>query len=141
MRTLANLQMPALRVIGTFANLRTLTAQTLGKASRNHPLNGRDIMKQNKCSLNLSFQVGRPSNMPQAQSIIEGLLEEATKYNRIYVTSIHSDLTENDIQRSVSSRSLQKSEGMKARQLSDLIVGWFSGPRNLGNKRRVVKRR
>ena len=47
----------------------------------------------------LSLKVGRPSNMPQAQSIIEGLLEEATKYNRIYVTSIHSDLTENDIQR------------------------------------------
>ncbi len=40
--------------------------------------------------------------MPQAQSIIEGLLEEATKYNRIYVTSIHSDLTENDIQRYLS---------------------------------------
>jgi len=36
--------------------------------------------------------------MPQAQSIIEGLLEEAKNYNRIYVTSIHHDLTENDIQ-------------------------------------------
>ena len=52
-----------------------------------------------KSAIRLLLKVGRPSNMPQAQSIIEGLLEEATKYNRIYVTSIHSDLTENDIQR------------------------------------------
>ncbi|CAG5126959.1 unnamed protein product [Candidula unifasciata] len=41
--------------------------------------------------------VGRPSNMPQAQPIIEQLGQEAKNYNRIYVTSIHSDLTENDI--------------------------------------------
>lgn len=49
--------------------------------------------------LGLSAQVGRPSNMPQAQPIIERLAEEAKQYNRIYVASIHHDLTENDIQR------------------------------------------
>ena len=36
--------------------------------------------------------------MPQAQPIIEKLAEEAKNYNRIYVASIHQDLTENDIQ-------------------------------------------
>lgn len=44
-------------------------------------------------------QVGRPSNMPQAQPIIEQLALEATHFNRIYVTSIHPDLSESDIQR------------------------------------------
>ncbi|XP_046343819.2 poly(U)-binding-splicing factor PUF60-like isoform X1 [Haliotis rufescens] len=42
--------------------------------------------------------VGRPSNMPQAQPIIEQLAAEAKNYNRIYVASIHSDLSESDIQ-------------------------------------------
>ncbi|XP_021355513.1 poly(U)-binding-splicing factor PUF60-like isoform X1 [Mizuhopecten yessoensis] len=41
--------------------------------------------------------VGRPSNMPQAQPIIEQLAEEAKNYNRIYIASIHTDLTETDI--------------------------------------------
>ncbi|BFY98530.1 hypothetical protein BsWGS_01569 [Bradybaena similaris] len=44
-----------------------------------------------------NIKVGRPSNMPQAQPIIEQLGQEAKNYNRIYVTSIHPDLTENDI--------------------------------------------
>lgn len=44
-----------------------------------------------------NIKVGRPSNMPQAQPIIEQLGQEAKNYNRIYITSIHSDLTENDI--------------------------------------------
>ena len=35
--------------------------------------------------------------MPQAQPIIDQLTEEAKNYNRIYVASIHQDLTENDI--------------------------------------------
>lgn len=43
-------------------------------------------------------QVGRPSNMPQAQPIIDQLTEEAKNYNRIYVASIHPDLSETDIQ-------------------------------------------
>ena len=37
--------------------------------------------------------------MPQAQPIIEQLSVEAKNYNRIYITSIHADLTENDIKR------------------------------------------
>ncbi|KAK7488728.1 hypothetical protein BaRGS_00020025, partial [Batillaria attramentaria] len=45
-----------------------------------------------------NIKVGRPSNMPQAQPIIEQLALEATHFNRIYVTSIHPDLSESDIQ-------------------------------------------
>ncbi|XP_046559465.1 poly(U)-binding-splicing factor PUF60-like [Haliotis rubra] len=45
-----------------------------------------------------NIKVGRPSNMPQAQPIIEQLAAEAKNYNRIYVASIHSDLSESDIQ-------------------------------------------
>ncbi|KAL8613295.1 hypothetical protein ACOMHN_052535 [Nucella lapillus] len=44
-----------------------------------------------------NIKVGRPSNMPQAQPIIEQLAVEATHYNRIYVASIHLDLSESDI--------------------------------------------
>lgn len=36
--------------------------------------------------------------MPQAQPIIDQLTEEAKNYNRIYISSIHSDLTEQDVQ-------------------------------------------
>jgi len=43
------------------------------------------------------MQVGRPSNMPQCQPVIERLREEANKYHRIYVTSIHPDLCESDL--------------------------------------------
>ncbi|XP_065072045.1 poly(U)-binding-splicing factor PUF60-like [Rhopilema esculentum] len=42
-------------------------------------------------------KVGRPSNVPQAAPWIEQILEEARQYARIYVSSIHPDLTENDI--------------------------------------------
>ncbi|XP_064631553.1 poly(U)-binding-splicing factor PUF60-like isoform X2 [Lineus longissimus] len=45
-----------------------------------------------------NIKVGRPSNMPQAQPIIEQLAVEAKNFNRIYVSSIHHDLTETDIQ-------------------------------------------
>ncbi|CAH1173552.1 unnamed protein product [Phaedon cochleariae] len=41
--------------------------------------------------------VGRPSNMPQAQNVIDEIQEEAKQYNRIYVASIHPDLNEDDI--------------------------------------------
>ncbi|CAD5115392.1 DgyrCDS4371 [Dimorphilus gyrociliatus] len=44
------------------------------------------------------IKVGRPSNMPQAQPIIEKLAEEAKTFNRVYVASIHSELNESDIQ-------------------------------------------
>ena len=36
--------------------------------------------------------------MPQAQPIIDQLTEEAKNYNRIYIASIHPDLSETDIQ-------------------------------------------
>jgi len=44
-----------------------------------------------------NIKVGRPSNMPQAAPIIEQITQEAKNYNRIYVSSIHPDLTEEDI--------------------------------------------
>ncbi len=44
-----------------------------------------------------NIKVGRPSNMPQAQTVIEEIMQEATKYDRIYVGSIHQDLTQDDI--------------------------------------------
>ncbi|XP_052227419.1 poly(U)-binding-splicing factor PUF60-like isoform X2 [Dreissena polymorpha] len=44
-----------------------------------------------------NIKVGRPSNMPQAQPIIEQIAHEAKNYNRIYIASIHPDLTEKDI--------------------------------------------
>lgn len=44
-----------------------------------------------------NLKVGRPSNMPQCQPVIERLREEANKYHRIYVTSIHPDLCESDL--------------------------------------------
>lgn len=43
--------------------------------------------------------VGRPSNMPQAQTVIDEIQEEAKNYNRIYVASIHPALTEDEIKR------------------------------------------
>jgi len=35
--------------------------------------------------------------MPQAQSVIDEITEESKHYNRIYIASIHQDLTEDDI--------------------------------------------
>ena len=37
--------------------------------------------------------------MPQAAPWIEQILEEARQYARIYVSSVHPDLSENDIKR------------------------------------------
>jgi len=44
-----------------------------------------------------NIKVGRPSNMPQAAPIIESIMQDSKTYNRIYVSSIHPDLTEEDI--------------------------------------------
>ena len=44
-----------------------------------------------------NIKVGRPSNMPQAQPIIDGLIEDAKRYHRIYISSIHPELTEQDV--------------------------------------------
>ncbi|KAH7984624.1 hypothetical protein HPB52_023294 [Rhipicephalus sanguineus] len=46
-----------------------------------------------------NIKVGRPSNMPQAAPILDQIMEEAKTYNRIYIASVHQDLTESDIQR------------------------------------------
>lgn len=45
----------------------------------------------------LLLQVGRPSNIGQAQPIIDQLAEEARAFNRIYVASVHPDLSDDDI--------------------------------------------
>lgn len=45
-----------------------------------------------------NIKVGRPSNMPQAQPIIDQLTEDAKSYDRIYVSSIHPNLSEQDVQ-------------------------------------------
>ena len=45
------------------------------------------------------LQVGRPSNVPQAAPLIEQFEQEAKKYARIYVASVHPDLAEDDIKR------------------------------------------
>merc|ERR1719273_1549677 len=47
------------------------------------------------CSRNI--KVGRPSQMPQAQACIDEIQKEARQHNRIYISSIHRDLTEEDI--------------------------------------------
>jgi RNA recognition motif-containing protein len=48
-------------------------------------------------SVGVALQVGRPSNMPQAQPIIEMVMTEAKDYNRVYVASVHPDLSESDL--------------------------------------------
>ncbi|KAI6205211.1 hypothetical protein M3Y94_00767200 [Aphelenchoides besseyi] len=44
-----------------------------------------------------NLKVGRPSNMPQATPIIEMVTQEAKKYHRVYVASVHPDLSEQDL--------------------------------------------
>lgn len=44
-----------------------------------------------------NIKVGRPSNVPQAAPLIEQFEQEAKKYARIYVASVHADLAEDDI--------------------------------------------
>lgn len=43
------------------------------------------------------IKVGRPSNMPQSHPIIDQLLEESKSTKRIYVSSVHEDLTVDDL--------------------------------------------
>jgi len=47
------------------------------------------------CSRNI--KVGRPSQMPQAQACIDEIQKEARQHNRIYISSIHKDLSDEDI--------------------------------------------
>jgi len=44
-----------------------------------------------------NIKVGRPSNMPQAQTIIEEIQRDALNYNRVYIGGIHKDLSTDDI--------------------------------------------
>jgi len=44
-----------------------------------------------------NIKVGRPSNMPQAQAIIEDIQRDAQNYNRVYIGGIHKDLSVEDI--------------------------------------------
>ncbi|TSK82186.1 Poly(U)-binding-splicing factor PUF60-B [Bagarius yarrelli] len=44
-----------------------------------------------------NIKVGRPGNIGQAQPIIDQLAEEARAYNRIYVASVHPDLSDDDV--------------------------------------------
>lgn len=44
-----------------------------------------------------NIKVGRPSNMPQAQVVIDDITQEAKNYDRIYIASIHQDLSQEDI--------------------------------------------
>ena len=44
-----------------------------------------------------TIKVGRPSNMPQAMPIIEQIIEESKNYSRIFVSSLHPALNENDV--------------------------------------------
>ncbi|XP_072177607.1 poly(U)-binding-splicing factor PUF60-like isoform X3 [Diadema setosum] len=44
-----------------------------------------------------NIKVGRPSNMPQAQPVVDQIMEEAKQTPRIFVTSIHGDLSADDI--------------------------------------------
>ncbi|KAI0984718.1 hypothetical protein GJ496_002629 [Pomphorhynchus laevis] len=44
-----------------------------------------------------NIKVGRPSNMPQAQPIINQLTEESKNYNRVYISSVHPGLSEQDV--------------------------------------------
>jgi len=37
-----------------------------------------------------NIKVGRPSNMPQAQAVIQEIGEDAKKFHRVYIASIHS---------------------------------------------------
>jgi hypothetical protein len=41
--------------------------------------------------------------MPQAQPVIDEIMEESRHYNRIFIASVHPDLTEEDIKRQVNS--------------------------------------
>ncbi|XP_071947671.1 poly(U)-binding-splicing factor PUF60-like isoform X2 [Antedon mediterranea] len=44
-----------------------------------------------------NIKVGRPSNMPQAQPVVDQINEEAKQFPRIFIASIHQDLSSEDI--------------------------------------------
>jgi len=44
-----------------------------------------------------AIKIGRPTNMPQSMPIVEQLVRDSQKSNRIYVSSIHADLSLDDV--------------------------------------------
>lgn len=46
---------------------------------------------------NRQIRVGRPSNIPQAAPVIQQIQEECKQKNRIYLSNIHTDLSETEI--------------------------------------------
>lgn len=74
-----------------------------------------------------NIKVGRPSNMPQAQPIIEALARDADDANRIFISSIHSELTEADV------RSVFEAFGkINSCQLAPTPVGGATKHRGFG---------
>jgi len=74
-----------------------------------------------------NIKVGRPSNMPQAQPIIEALAQDAHDANRIFIASIHSELTEADV------RSVFEAFGkINSCQLAPAPVGGSTKHRGFG---------
>lgn len=72
-----------------------------GRAGRRVACRGNSVTRGASCCSSrfslCSLQVGRPSNIGQAQPIIDQLAEEARAFNRIYVASVHQDLSDDDI--------------------------------------------
>jgi len=65
--------------------------------------------------------------MPQAQPIIERILEESKMYNRIYISSIHEDLGEADIKRFVDPAEILSDFCMKVdHNIVDRLVFWLT---------------
>lgn len=48
--------------------------------------------------------------MPQAQPVIDEIMEESRHYNRIFMASVHPDLTEEDIKRFIKASSSQSND-------------------------------
>ena len=44
-----------------------------------------------------AVKVGRLSNIGQAQHFIQQFAQEASKYNRVYISNIHSNISDEDI--------------------------------------------
>ncbi|KAH6947714.1 hypothetical protein HPB50_020794 [Hyalomma asiaticum] len=57
--------------------------------------------------------------MPQAAPILDQIMEEAKTYNRIYIASVHQDLTESDIQRA---GFVRKAEALEDDDQSDTVT-------------------
>ncbi|XP_034412090.1 poly(U)-binding-splicing factor PUF60a isoform X3 [Cyclopterus lumpus] len=70
-----------------------------------------------------NIKVGRPSNIGQAQPIIDQLAVEARAFNRIYVASVHPDLSDDDIKSVFEAFGKIKS----CMLVREPISGWHKG--------------